>query len=103
MAGRQSSRPSFDRIADLAWETFRHASRVSSLLMDVYSLRGDNVPDAKKIELARLMLSASVAERMRRLLAGIQELNEKLALELKPDDEAWLRRQLDGLGEKGGA
>jgi len=102
-ARRRPAAPSFDRIADLADETQEHAARVRSLLWDVSFLNGDDVPDAKKIEAARLMLTANVASRLRHLLAGVQRLNDMLALELKPEDEAWLKRQLAGLGEKGGA
>lgn len=73
------------------------------MLWNVYFLIDDDVPDAKKIEAARLLLTANVASRLRHLLAGGQRLNDMLALELKPEDEAWLKRQLDGLGEKRGA
>jgi hypothetical protein len=100
-ARRQHAGPSFDRIAELAWETREHAYRVWSLLLDVHGLRRDDVADAKKTELARLMLTTNIPAAVRHLLAGLGELNRLLAVELKPEDEKWLRRQLEGLDEGG--
>jgi hypothetical protein len=60
-ARRRQAGPSFEKIADIAWETWGHASRVEALLLDVRMLRHDDVPDAKKIELA---LQRDVAERL---------------------------------------
>jgi hypothetical protein len=99
--GHPQSPPSFERIADVAWETQEHACRVWSLLLNVHAIKRDDIPDAKKTELARLMLTANVTARLRHLMAGIEELRTMLALELSPEDEAWLKRQLKGLDEKG--
>jgi hypothetical protein len=47
-ARRRQAGPSFEKIADIAWETWGHASRVEALLLDVRMLRHDDVSDAKK-------------------------------------------------------
>ena len=98
---RPVSRP-FSQVAAQAQQLYSRGLRVVSLLFDIEQLDRDNASDADKYEVARLLVRRNLAGNLAALLRGVNELNGLLGGDtpaLSREDEAWLKRRLEGLGK----
>ena len=98
-ARRQNPPPAFRQVTDICDEMWKHASRIQSLSWNIEQLGKDDIPDFDKLDLARLLLNKSLARRLTLLVGAASRLSALLEDKppLSPKDEAWLRRQLEGL------
>jgi hypothetical protein len=98
-ARRRPAPPPFHQVAAMCDEMWHRANRITSLSWGIESLKKDDIPDADKLEMARLMLNKSLARNLTLLVGAVSRLNSLLAdaPPLSEADEAWLRRQLEGL------
>jgi hypothetical protein len=101
MARKKSS--ALSDVVRLAEEIHSHAFRLWVLTNNISDLKNDyTVSEADRVAMARLLVTKNVAARVYALVGAVTRLDRLLGDKpvLTQADEAWLRRQLDGLGKE---